>query len=101
MCANYHDFTAIYIHSWGAFEGEHAGKLIGWGTQNKIKYWLVMNSFGPYWGCNGTFKVPRTGIDNMEFGYAIVAPTVSSADGSVFVMFTFFLWYILAYVFLI
>lgn len=79
-CQLMHMFAAVYFHVWGKYEGEHAAKLIGWGTtENKIKYWLLVNSFGYFWGCNGTFKVSRHGKDNMNFGFAIVAPQVYSS----------------------
>lgn len=32
-------------------------KIIGWGSENGIPYWLVVNSFGPEWGDDGTFKI--------------------------------------------
>lgn len=34
-------------------------KVIGWGEENGIPYWLVVNSFGPDWGDHGTFKISR------------------------------------------
>lgn len=80
---NFHIFTAIYFHTWGARQGEHAAKLIGWGTTHKVKYWILMNSFGPFWGCNGTFKVLRTNNKNFEFAYAIVAPSVNSGGSKI------------------
>lgn len=36
-------------------------KVIGWGEENGIPYWLVVNSFGPSWGDHGTFKISRGG----------------------------------------
>lgn len=70
------DSIAVYVHTWGKREGEHASKLIGWGTEHNINYWLLINSFGSNWGCNGTFKVLRNNDGDMNFGYAIIAPTV-------------------------
>jgi len=65
----------LYIHQKGQFEGEHAVKLIGWGTWKNTYYWLAMNSFGnTSWGMKGTFMVPRNGEDNTQFGYAIISP---------------------------
>ncbi|XP_050528093.1 cathepsin B-like cysteine proteinase 6 [Daktulosphaira vitifoliae] len=79
----YEDFrvytTGIYTHIVGEFEGDHAVKLIGWGTDNGHKYWLLINSFGYLWGENGTFRIPRDGSDNTEFGYAIISPIVGKA----------------------
>lgn len=78
-----HMFAAVYFHVWGKYEGEHAAKLIGWGTtENKIKYWLLTNSFGYHWGCKGMFRVSRLGKDNMNFGFAIVAPQVYSSGSA-------------------
>lgn len=73
----------IYIHTTGIFEGEHAVKLIGWGTWKDTKYWLAMNSFGNNsWGMNGTFMVPRNGNDNTKFGYAIISPILTDYRSS-------------------
>lgn len=55
-------------------------KLIGWGTQEGFKYWIMMNSFGPLWGENGLFKVAMDGSDNTELGYAIIAPKFQISD---------------------
>lgn len=48
--------------------GGHAVKLIGWGEEMGIPYWLVMNSWNDFWGDNGLFKIRRgtneCGFDN-------------------------------------
>lgn len=47
--------------------GGHAVKIIGWGTSiNGINYWIVANSWGPYWGINGYFWMIR-GVNDCEF----------------------------------
>ncbi|XP_050528076.1 cathepsin B-like cysteine proteinase 6 [Daktulosphaira vitifoliae] len=79
----YEDFryytNGIYVHKTGVFEGDHAAKLIGWGTWKSKDYWLLMNSFGnTSWGMKGTFWIPRDGTDNVEFGYAIIGPIFTS-----------------------
>lgn len=71
----------IFTHGWGKFENEHAAKLIGWGTKDGVQYWLLLNSFSKHWGENGTFRVPRNGVDDhFEFGYAIVAPVIGGGS---------------------
>jgi len=37
----------------------HAAALVGWGTDNGKKYWLIQNSWGPGWGNNGFLKLAR------------------------------------------
>jgi len=37
----------------------HYAKLIGWGVENGVDYWLLVNSWGYEWGQNGLFKIKR------------------------------------------
>lgn len=43
-------------------------KLIGWGEERGIPYWLMVNSWSEDWGDKGLFKIRRgtneCGIDN-------------------------------------
>ncbi|XP_058815036.1 cathepsin B [Topomyia yanbarensis] len=59
----YRDFKAyksgVYRHVWGPFESGHAIKMLGWGIENNVKYWLCANSWGEDWGDNGFFKIIR------------------------------------------
>jgi len=42
------------------FNGYHAVNITGFGTTKKgRKYWWVRNSWGPNWGIEGSFKIPR------------------------------------------
>lgn len=36
-------------------------KLIGWGVENDVDYWLLVNSRGHNWGQNVLFKIKRDG----------------------------------------
>lgn len=33
--------------------GGHAVRIVGWGVDNKVPYWLVANSWNTDWGDNG------------------------------------------------
>ncbi|CAJ0605160.1 unnamed protein product [Cylicocyclus nassatus] len=59
----YDDFryykSGVYVHKYGKEAGGHAVKIIGWGVENEVKYWLVSNSWNSDWGDNGYFKILR------------------------------------------
>ncbi|KAJ8730062.1 hypothetical protein PYW07_017100 [Mythimna separata] len=61
--AVYQDFVdykgGVYRHTMGAYEGIHDVKMLGWGVENGMKYWLVANSWNPDWGDKGYFKILR------------------------------------------
>ena len=62
----YSDFpnykSGVYQHTGGSILGGHAVRIIGWGVEDGVKYWLVANSWNNYWGDKGTFKI-RKGVD--------------------------------------
>jgi cathepsin B len=66
----YSDFenyaSGIYHHVTGEMAGGHAVKIVGWGTENGVEYWKVANSWNPYWGEKGHFRIKRgdSGIDD-------------------------------------
>jgi cathepsin B len=72
----YEDFSnyvsGIYTHVSGSVEGGHAVKIVGWGEENGIKYWKVANSWNPYWGEKGYFRIARgnneCGIESQTTG---------------------------------
>jgi len=57
----YQDFFSyskgIYQHVTGGYAGGHAIKIIGWGIEDEIKYWICANSWGVQWGDEGFFKI--------------------------------------------
>jgi len=59
-------------------EGGHAVKMIGWGKDGKLKYWLVANSWGSKWGDQGYFKI-RRGVDSC--GIETMGPPYAGLPG--------------------
>ena len=68
----YEDFvtykSGVYQHVTGTSLAGHAIKIIGWGVENGVKYWLCVNSWNDEWGEKGLFKIRRgtneCGIEN-------------------------------------
>jgi len=61
----YDDFltysSGVYQHTMGKSLGPHSVKVLGWGEDNGVKYWLVANSWNETWGEKGFFKFIRGG----------------------------------------
>jgi len=57
----YQDFltykSGVYRRTSNQYLGGHAVKILGWGVENGVKYWLVANSWNPSWGDKGYFKI--------------------------------------------
>src|SRR4051794_8167886 len=49
--------SGVYKYVSGDHVGAHAIKIIGWGEENGVPYWLGVNSWGKKWGDKGYFKV--------------------------------------------
>jgi len=58
--------SGVYTHQGGDYEGLHSVKIIGFGVENGVDYWLVQNSWGSGWGDHGFFKIAR-GTDECFF----------------------------------
>ena len=70
----YSDFmnykSGIYQHKSGTQEGGHAVKILGWGTESGLNYWICANSWGTSWGESGYFRIAfgECGIDSAAYG---------------------------------
>jgi cathepsin B len=72
----YQDFphykSGVYQHVTGEKIGGHAIKLMGWGVEGGVKYWLAANSWNTDWGNGGWFKIRRGDnhclIESMVYG---------------------------------
>jgi cathepsin B len=67
VIAGYEVYEDFYLYKKGVYQyvtgpkvGNHAVKIVGWGTENDTPYWLVANSWGRDWGdLGGFFKILR------------------------------------------
>jgi len=74
----YSDFelytSGIYHHVSGSMAGGHAVRMVGWGVDKGVKYWKIANSWNPYWGEKGFFRILRGtnegGIEDQVVGSA-------------------------------
>merc|ERR1711959_466723 len=74
--ANY--VSGIYHHVSGGVEGGHAVRIVGWGVENGNKYWKVANSWNPYWGEKGYFRIKRGNSEcGIEDGVTFSAATAT------------------------
>jgi len=70
----YSDFEnyagGVYKHTSGSYAGGHAVKIVGWGVDSGTNYWKVANSWNPYWGESGYFRIAfgEGGIDDQVIG---------------------------------
>ncbi|XP_033726551.1 cathepsin B-like [Pecten maximus] len=51
--------SGVYQHKTGSELGGHAIRILGWGVEGGVDYWLVANSWNSDWGDNGYFKIKR------------------------------------------
>jgi len=65
--ANFQVFTDFGQYQSGIYKrtkdaviyGGHAVRILGWGTEDGVDYWLVANSWGYDWGESGLFRILR------------------------------------------
>jgi cathepsin B len=74
--------VGVYRHTYGAWVGGHAMKLIGWGREKNRDYWLIANSWGTDWGINGFLKFARgeNHLDIEEYLVTAIPQTDKSLD---------------------
>nr|ABK91812.1 cathepsin B precursor [Clonorchis sinensis] len=51
--------SGVYFHVWGGHLGEHGIRILGWGEEDGVPYWLVANSWNEDWGEKGYMRVLR------------------------------------------
>jgi len=67
----------------GAAEGGHAVISVGWGTRNRVDYWLLRNSWGGDYASGGYMKFRRgVNLDGIEDSAAASMPTSNFKDWS-------------------
>jgi cathepsin B len=80
----YSDFEnyagGIYHHVSGTMAGGHAVKFVGWGVEGGQKYWKVQNSWNPFWGEKGYFRIVR-GQNEGGIESAVVGSSASATWG--------------------
>ncbi|XP_034250308.1 tubulointerstitial nephritis antigen-like [Thrips palmi] len=52
--------------------GFHSVRIIGWGEEEGVKYWLVANSWGEWWGEGGFFRI-RRGVNECQIEHLVLA----------------------------
>ncbi|XP_060520829.1 uncharacterized protein LOC132698652 [Cylas formicarius] len=72
----YEDFltykSGVYQPTTRNVVGGHAVKIIGWGVEKGVKYWLIANSWNTDWGTDGYVKFIR-GVDSGGLESEVVA----------------------------
>jgi hypothetical protein len=39
--------------------GNHAVEIVGWGEEKDVKYWILLNQYGRFWGEKGRMRIKR------------------------------------------
>ncbi|KAL3283971.1 hypothetical protein HHI36_018142 [Cryptolaemus montrouzieri] len=64
--------SGVYKRTTEYLVGGHSVKVLGWGVENDLPYWLIANSWNEDWGDKGYFKILR-GSDECGIEDDIVA----------------------------
>jgi len=68
--------SGVYHHVSGKAAGGHAVRIVGWGSENGQKYWKVANSWNPFWGEKGYFRIAKgTNECDIEHQVTFSSPT--------------------------
>lgn len=72
----YDDFwnykSGIYVHTAGDQEGGMDTKIIGWGVDNGVPYWLCVHQWGTDFGENGLVRFLR-GVNEVNIEHQVLA----------------------------
>ncbi|XP_018578405.1 cathepsin B-like [Anoplophora glabripennis] len=71
--------SGIYQHTSGNSVGGHAVKIVGWGSENNVPYWIVANSWGTGFGEGGFFRIIR-GNNNVGIESYVVAGNPNTSE---------------------
>lgn len=59
-------YACFYLYSKGIYTvtsttlyGGHAVRVLGYGTENGVDFWICANSWGAYWGESGFFRIKK------------------------------------------
>ena len=71
----------------GYMPAAHVLQIVGWGVDEKtgVEYWTLQNSWGPFWGDGGYFKMERGvgmwGVEDEMYAMTPAMSKVVSVDG--------------------
>lgn len=60
------------------YAGSHIVKIIGWGEENNIKYWIIENSWGEDWGEDGYARILMD--SDLGISRLVLSPVISSKE---------------------
>lgn len=72
--------TGIYHHVTGDHVGSHAVKVLGYGVEGGVNYWIAANSWGDKWGENGFFRIKEGECGFDGTGWACIPDVTASAE---------------------